>query len=494
MSDKKYIAAFDFGTGSVKAALIGLDATVLAHAGGTYPLLTPQSGWAEQRPEDHWQGVCSACRSAVAKGGIAPEDVVGVVFGGMWKGVVPVDKNGSVLHNAIIWLDARSEKQARELNEKLHTDFFCAAEYWPRLLWLKENEPEAYENAEWILENISYLAYRATGNAGTALSNCMTSSLKPELDERYRTYIRAAELDESKFPPCRLPWDKVGGLTEKSAADMGLCPDTPVFAGCGDIPAVTVGSGAGANGAAHIYMGSSGWLAITVPERVAGVGEHYSSLDDKKEIRLYTMQSVCLAFDWAVRTFYKKEWEELGDGIYGLIEKELAEIPAGCGGLIATPWLYGERNPLSGNARGLYFNINSLHDRRHFVAAMQEGIAYMLRMKLETYYAEGGAPLPLIHVVGGATGSARWMQTLCDVLQVPLEVPAGARHAGALGTAYCAMIGLGVARDFEEANQIIRTERRYEPREENRAVYEKNYQQFVKLFPQLEQLFDTMNG
>ena len=113
-------------------------------------------------------------------------------------------------------------------------------------------------------------------------------------------------------------------------------------------------------------------------------------LDNEKEILLYTMQSACMSFDWTIRQFYHSEWKSMGGGVYDLVAEELESVGPGSNGLLAAPWLHGERPPLSEKARGLFLNIDASHERKHFVSAMQESICYMLRMKLEKYAKETG--------------------------------------------------------------------------------------------------------
>ena len=490
----KYIASYDFGTSGVKAVLVTEAGSVRSYATASYPLLTPRAGWAEQEPDAYWRSVCQATHHALVAGNVVPEEVVGVVFGTMWKGIIPIDKDGNVLHNCMIWLDARAEKQAKVLNKRMNADRFCAQDYWARLMWLRDEHPEIYEATDCILENNSYLKFKSTGKKGVDLTNCLVSSPKSDLERDYAAIMAAAELDMDKFPPIMMPWETQGGLTVQAAREMGLCEGTPVFGGCGDIPAITIGSGSSGIGAAHIYLGSSGWRGITASQRKEGVGEVYQSLDREKEILLYTMQSACMSFDWTIHQFYHAEWKELGGKVYDLVNRDIADVPPGSGGLLATSWIHGERPPLSEKARGVFFNIDASHDRRYIVNAMQESICYMLRWKLEAYRCETGKDIPMLRLVGGGTGSEHWMQMLSDILQLPIEVPADSRHAGAIGTAYCALIGLGMCNDFENANRMVRVEKRYEPRRDHTAVYEKMYLLFQSLYPTLEEMYWDLNG
>ena len=488
------IASYDFGTSGVKAVLVDGSGKVKGYSSESYPLLSPQPGWAEQVPGDYWTAVCKATRAVVAQTGVRSDQIKGLVFGAMWKGIIPIDRYGNELHNCIIWLDGRAGKQARELNERMGTQRFCAQDYWPKLMWLRDERPEIYEKSVYILENNAYLKYKATGKMASDLSNCFTSSTKPELNEEYGRIVQAAALDADKFPPCVDPWENVGGITASAAVELGLCEGTPVFGGCGDIPAIAVGSGSGALGAAHLYLGSSGWLGLTGASRTEVTAEAYQSLDREKEILLYTLQSACMSFDWAISLLYAREKEELGSDVYRVVNEDVSKVPPGSEGLIATTWLHGERPPLSETARAMFFNLNARHRREHCLNAMMEAVCCMFRWKLEAYEQTTGRVVPKLRIVGGGTQSPHWMQMMADVLQVPIEIPPGARHAGAVGTAYCALIGLGLCRNFEEANERIGVEQIYLPRKEHAVCYEQLFRVIQELYTALKNIFYQLNA
>ncbi len=493
MDTTSYILSYDFGTSSVKAIIVDTGGNVLSCTTSGYSLYTPQAGWGEQDTEEYWNNVCNATKKALVKTSVKPSNIRGIVFGTMWKSVIPVDKHGNVLNRAVIWLDGRAGRQAAELNKRLDTDRYCDKDYIPRLMWFKENLPDVYEKTDCFFEANSWLKFRATGKKGVDLTNSFTSTPDPALQKKYDHILKAAGLDKNKFGPLMMPWDKIGGLSKTSAAELGLVPGTPVFGGCGDIPAIAIGSGCSDTDDAHLYLGSSGWLGIIKPKQRPGVGELYQSLSPKKEILLYVVQATCMALNWAIEQFYRYEKSQMNEDIFDLINKETGQVPAGCLGMIATPWLHGERPPLSQNARALFFNITSMHDRRHMIRALLEGICYTMRQKIEIYKEETGNSIDTIRIVGGGTGGHNWMQAMTDILGIPVEIPYNARHAGAIGTAYCAFIGLGICRDFNDAKRMIQVEKRYLPNPENSQVYEKLYTVFKQLYPMLESAYNTLN-
>jgi xylulokinase len=161
--------------------------------------------------------------------------------------------------------------------------------------------------------------------------------------------------------------------------------------------------------------------------------------------------------------------------------------------MIATPWLHGELPPLSNDARMVFFNITNMHDRRHMLNAVREGICFSLRWKIEMHKEQTGEKLDSIRVVGGAASSDRWMQTLSNILKIHVIIPENARHAGAIGTAYCAIVGLGVCRDFDEADSLIKEGKIFHPDKAYAEMYDTIFGVFKDIYPSLKDMFRTLN-
>lgn len=489
MNDREFVIAYDLGTSGVKVALVSMEGEVFATETVEYPLYVEHEGWAEQDPELYWLGICKGTKQVLAACGASAANAKGLAFGSQWKGIIPVDKNGKVLHNSIIWLDGRAGEQAKRLNEHFGKEMFCAADYWPKLMWFRENCPELYDEAVVIHEANSYLKWRATGESAMDITNCFVRSFDPELQKIYSEVLNFAGLSLDKFPKWVHSHELVGRVTADAAAQLGLVAGIPVFGGCGDIPAMAIGSGSAKPGNAHIYFGTSGWIGYSAPH--AHDELYVSPFDTKCDIALAAMNAIGLSFNWAVHRFYPAESKELGGGVFDYVTKELSEIPAGSEGLIATPWFYGERPPVGPEARGTFWNLGSQHDRRHMTRSVMEGICYTLKMNNAQMIAKKGIACPdEFSAIGGGSLSPVWMQMLADILNRPVNVPYATKHIGAIGTAYCVLVGLGVCRDFSDVADKITIEHRYEPIPENVAVYEKSYAMFERLFHTIKPLFE----
>ena len=488
-----YITSYDIGTSGVKVVLLDMEGNAAGIATAPYTLLTPQPDWAEQDPHEYWGQVCKVTHEVLKKTGIAPEMVKAVVFNTQWKAAIPVDAEGNILHNAVIWLDGRARKQAEEINQRLgKPGYLDGHDYWCRLLWYKEELPEIYEKAETFLEVNSFLRWCASGEKYVDLTNDFIHSYDPEIQAKYDEIIDAAGLDRSKFPPMILSTDKAGVISEKASKELGLCAGTPLFGGGGDIPGIAIGSGCAGFEKGHIYLGSSGWFCLNYPKRRSDIGQLQLSMYKGVEMSAYSMQSVGMSLNWAIDKFYHKEKEEMGGRIFELINKEVAASEPGCRGLVATSWLHGERSPLSENAGAVYFNLRSFHQRGDMIRAMMEAICYMLRWKIDSYIETTGKKPEMIRVVGGGSLSDPWMQAMADVLGVRIEVPKNPQHAGAVGGAYCALIGLGLVSGFEQADEKICAERVFTPRKEYEALYQRQFEVYKEIFPRTRDLFDIL--
>lgn len=481
MDSKQFVIAYDLGTSGVKVALVSMEGDVLATSTANYPLYVEHEGWAEQDPELYWDRVCQVTKAVIAKSALDPANAAGMAFSTMWKGIIPVDKDGKVLHHSIIWLDCRSVEQAARLNTRFGEGRFAPSDYWPKLLWLKDNKPEILEQAEMVLEVNSFLKWKATGVAAVDISNNFIHSFDDELDNFYTEVMDFCGIDKAKFPKWVDASDFVGNVTESAAEELGLVPGIPVYAGCSDISAIAIGSGCTKLGHVHLYFGSSGWVGHSLPHSTKEL--FVSPFDTVRDISIDSMQAIGLAFNWVVDRLYGHEKEVMGDGVYDFINEEIAQIPAGSDGVIATPWFYGERQPiLSENSRGSFMNLAATHDRRHMARSILESICYTLKMRCLYRKKKTGEKFPpeVLHAVGGGSASDPWMQMLADIMNVPVCVPYSPRHAGAVGTAYCVFVGLGVCESLDESGQSIKIERRFEPRSEVVKAYEAGFAAFLR--------------
>ena len=495
---QKYVMACDLGTSGLKAVIVSMGGEVLASTTEPYQLFTRAPRHAEQSPEEYWQAIGRSFRTV--RGDRFPaEDCAGIAFGTQWKGIIPVDEQGNALRDCIIWMDKRADAEAREINEKLQfarrgLRMYAEGDYWPKLAWLRRNEPEIYEKCAYILDTNGYLKMRATGRAVCDITNSYTRTLSPQRQAFYEEVLGAMDVDMAKFPPLCLSTEQVGGLTAKAAEDLDLPVGTPVFGGCCDIPAMVIGSGRSELGGTHFYLGTSGWVAGVVPREPEET--YRPPLDEENDIEFLGLGvQVGRGTDWMLNLLYPEETKALGRGIWQFLNEQLADIPAGSDRLLATPWAYGARMPLaSSSARAVFFNVTDKHTRAHMAKAYFEGLCYMLKQNSERLYKAWPQKLEAITVCGGGAANPHWMQAMADIMQADIIIPQDAQGRGAIGVACCALIGLGAVESFATLKDHVRAEKVYHPRPENYAEYELLYEQFKKLYGSLEDVFVALNG
>ncbi|MDL2230139.1 hypothetical protein LJC14_07825, partial [Treponema sp. OttesenSCG-928-L16] len=211
----------------------------------------------------------------------------------------------------------------------------------------------------------------------------------------------------------------------------------------------------------------------------------FAAIAPGHNLGMYSLQSAGLSLDWALERFYPEERNRLGGGIFSLLRKELAGIPPGAGGLVCAPWLHGEQQPVPPSARLAFLGARPEHSRVHFIAAVLEGIAYTLRWRLEAYRSIGEIPLR-IRAVGGGAENPIWMQMMADILQAEIQVTENPRHAGTVGAASFAWIGMGVYRNLSEAAGKIAVREHYYPRREYMSRYDILYEALKTAAPALD--------
>ncbi len=494
--EKKYIIAYDCGTTALKAVLVDMQGNIVGVGKGNLELICPQAGWAEQNPHDMWEVVCKTTNKVMQNCGVDPCEIAAIVFAAPWKSIIPVDSAGQIVHNAIIWMDGRATRQAERLNREYGSFVGTGQEYWARLMWLKQERPDIWQNAHTIMGTNTYFKWRATDEIYTEPSDDFINSARAELERYYHDILKAGGLfeDVGKFPKCKSSTELVGRVTPVAAKQLGICEGIPVYGGFGDLVAITIGTGCCGVGQKHIYLGTSSWLVNVIKGAQDTTAHQRFVFDESWDGALYALQTGCLALDWAVEQFYCAEKKEIGDKIYGIVDAEVDKIPAGSDNLLATHWLNGELAPLAKNAKGVFLNLTPKHGRRHMIRAVMESICYTHRRNLEMLRQNTAECIDSIRVVGGGASSDVWMQMLADVLQIKVQVPKKPRYAGAMGSYYCAMVGLGKMEGYNCAHNEVEIQKEFAPNPANEEVYTKMYMVYKDLYPTLKGIFERLNG
>ncbi len=502
----KYVISHDVGTSSVKAVLISFDGEIIASKAEPYPTYYPAPSFAEQNPEDYWLAACKASKEVLQKAAVEPSDVAGIVFSTQAMGIIPVNADGDVLYPNITWVDGRAEKQAQELMRKVGgKGIFTLVSGTPimgkdviaKIQWLREERPDVYNKTKYFLDVNGYLKFKCTGEMVAELSGASSYGL----DLKKKTWMSALKLvgiDMSKLPPLVKSTDRIGnGLTKEAAEAMGLPQGTPVFGGCDDTQAAAIGSGMNGDGDIHIYLGTSAWVGAT--SRTQTKFRHgaaaIQSADPEMNLIAGITEAAGSNIQWICDQFFRTEQKEYGDGIYAYMDDVIKTVPPGSDGLICTPWMLGERCPVSSTTtRATLFNMDPTHTREHLMRAVYEGIGYNLRWILENYEKDYGFRCRRFRIIGGGALDEAWMQIIADITEREFAVVKNPRMAGAIGAAIIAFVGLGQIDGFSSAGKYVKEEKQYYPNHANKAVYTELFKTYKKIYKSLAKTYKDANS
>jgi xylulokinase len=426
------LLGIDLGTSSVKVAVMDEDGSVKEMASASYPMDSPQPGWAETNPVAWWV----ATRKAVTSLGAAHLGAVEAVgLSGQMHGVVLTHEDGRPLRPAILWPDARTTAEV-ERYRRLDPDLLrrlanppATGMAGPTLLWLKTHESELYESARWALQPKDWLRMQLTGEAcGEPTDASATLLYDFDADGWSREVLHELDLREDLVPGLIAGHQSAGLLTPKAAGQLGIKPGIPVAAGAADTAASLIGQGVVAPGRVVLTIGTGAQLTAVRNElrRDPTLNTYvFRAVEKGRWCSMAAILNAGLALDW-VRTLFGVQW----DALYGSVE----QVPAGAGGVSFLPYLVGERTPRVAVSSASWSGIALGNGREHLMKAALEGVAFALRDSMEALEAIG-ISIDELELAGGGTTNQLWRQLLADVLGkrlVAVESPAGAARGAAL--------------------------------------------------------------
>ena len=503
------LLGIDVGTTGTKALVIDRAGNAIASATEEYPLYTPRPLWSEQNPEDWWQACQRAVERVLATPGLKAKDIKGVGLTGQMHGLVLLDRNGAVLRPAILWNDQRTGLQCAEITERagglkrlleLTGNAVLPGFTAPKIVWVRENEPEIYAQVEHVLLPKDYIRYRLTGEYATEVSDASGTSLFDVAHRRWSTEMAGLlDIPMSWLPTCTESAVVSGRITVEAAGLTGLRAGTPVAGGGGDQAAQAVGSGIVRPGIISVTSGTSGV--------VFAYADHYSP-EPQGRVHVFchavpgawhamgVMLSAGGPFRWfrdALGHPEKTVAALAGADPYDFLTQEAAAAPAGSEGLLFLPYLTGERTPYPDpNARGAFVGLTLRHGKPHMVRAVLEGVSYGLRDSLELIKGLG-VPIEQVRASGGGARSPLWRQIQADVFNTELvliNITEGAAFCAAL----LAGVGAGEFKNVQEAvSSAIRVVSYTAPEPQAAATYERLYPVYRSLYGALKPAFDALS-
>ncbi len=498
-----YVFAYDVGTSSLKTALVDINGNIIGHAREEYPLYYPNPGWAEQDPDDYWNAVIKTTREIMEKSKIAPEDVKGLIFTTQALGIIPVDKDGNLLNRNITWVDSRAEKQAKQVMRrfggksifyKIFGIEISGKDVIPKIMWMKQNMREIYDKTDKILDVNGFLKFRATGERVAEWSGACSYAFDLKKKDFDRLTFKFVGIDTNKLPRLVRSIDKVGdGLTQKAAEELGLIKGTPVFGGIDDVEGATVGSTAIEEGEAHIYLGTSGWFVVSTSKmpKFKNGAVTMQSADPEKQIVLGEIEAAGSNVEWAIREYYRHI--DMKEDVFQYLDHDISSVKPGSEHLIFTPWMHGERCPVSTTTtRATIFNLSHEHKSEHIIRALYEGIGYNLRWIIENFRRDYKFYPNKVKLIGGGALSSVWPQIIADITKLEIEIMELPQFAGTRGAAMTAFVGLGKI-TFDKVKEILKVDKTVKPNPDNFDIYDKLFEDYKRLYFALKDVYKKAN-
>ncbi len=495
LAGRIYLIGVDIGTTSVKAVLCDAEAgTIVAEASRPVDLISRRPGWAEEDPEQWWQGTVEAIRQLMGSGAAAARDVAAVGVSGMVPALVVLDGAGRPLRMSMQQNDARTVEEIEWFRSVVDDkEYFRITggsvnqqSIPPKLRWLSSHEPEVFRAARWFLGSYDYVNYRLTGNLSIERNWALESGfLDLVTGDWHVPYMEAVGVRPGQFPALRDPVEVVGEVTREVAELTGLRAGTPVVAGCADHVASAFAAGLVGYGDLNIKFGGAGDILFCLDrlDTDPRLFIDYHLIPGK-----YLINGCMAASGSALRWFARGFAGGAGPDIYGQLDAEAAELEPGPDSLIVLPYFIGEKTPIHDPlARGVVFGLTLHHSPVHVHRAIMEAVVYGFRHHLDVLAERGHEAARVVATDGGAR-SKLWRQISADVLGRPILYRA--RHPGsALGAAFVAGMAAGSFGGWSEIERFSEVTDITEPDSARAAVYSQLYVIYREIYPALGQSF-----
>jgi xylulokinase len=500
MAGERLLLGLDVSTTAVKATLVSATGRVIGVASTAHTLSTPHPLWAEQSPSDWWIGAQRSIHEVLGAAEARGVDVLAVGLTGQMHGLTLLDGHGEILRPAILWNDQRTARQCDEMRARIGKDrliAICGNDALPgftapKILWVREHEPDVYSRVAHVLLPKDYVRLRLTGmhatdkadGSGMMLFDLHRRTWSPEL-------LDALEIPAAWMPEVFEGTEVTGYVTPEAATLTGLTAGTPIVAGGGDQAAGAVGVGAVRDSVIGFALGTSGVVFAPsdtpIIEPSGRLHAFCHAVPDMWHLMGVTL-SAAGSLHWYRDTFAPGE-------SFDALVSEAASCPAGCDGLLFLPYLAGERTPYPDPlARGAFIGLTLRHTRAHLTRAVLEGVAYSLADCLGLVREARLSTAVRSRVTGGGAQSALWRRILASVLRTPVS-PVDAVEGAAFGAALLAGVGAGVWSDVRTAcEHTIRLGEPALPDPEATERYQRSYAIYRDLYPALRDTFQRLSA
>ena len=486
-----YYIGIDLGTSSTKMLLLDERGVIHASVTRDYPLEFPQPGWSQQDPAHWWKAVREGMPELLAN--VDAARVAGIGVAGQMHGLVVLDADDNIIRPAILWNDGRTAKQVDYLNNVIGKDRLSqrtaniafAGFTAPKILWMRENEPEHFARIAKIMLPKDYVNYILTGVHACDYSDASGMLL---LDVEHKCWSREmldlCGVTETQMPALFESYDCIGTLKPEIAAELGLPASVRVCAGAGDNAAAAVGTGVVGQGGCNISLGTSGTVFIS--SKTFGVDStnalHAFAHADGGWHLMGCMLSAASCNKWLLEDIFKTK-------DHAAEQAPISDEKLGKNHVFFLPYLMGERSPINDtNARGTFIGMTMDTSRADLVQAVLEGVAFAIRDSVEVARSLG-ITIDSSMICGGGAKSKLWKKIMANVLGAELRCPASEQGPG-MGGAMLAMVACGAYESVHAACEaLVEISETVKPEPALTALYEQRYQQFRKIYPAVKALF-----
>ena len=487
-----YYIGVDLGTSAVKLLLMQADGKISKIVSKEYPLFFPHPGWSEQNPSDWWSAVKEGIKELTSE--VDRKQVAGISFGGQMHGLVVLDKDDNVIRPAILWNDGRTVEETNYLNDVIGKDKLSkytaniafAGFTAPKILWMKNKEPELFAKICKIMLPKDYIAYKLSGVHCSDYSDASGMLL---MDVEHKCWSKEmldiCSITEDKMPKLFESYDVVGTLLPEVASELGLEASVKVVAGAGDNAAAAVGTGTVGDGNCNISLGTSGTVFIASEKFAVDANNalHAFAHADGHYHLMGCMLSAASCNKWWMDDILKTKE-------YGNEQKNITKL--GENHVYFLPYLMGERSPHNDPAaRGTFIGMSMDSTREDMTQAVLEGVAFALRDSFEVAKSLG-INITKTKICGGGAKSPLWKKMIANILNVEVEV-IESEEGPALGGAMLAAVACGEYATVEDAAaKIVKVIDTVKPEKGLVDAYELRYQTFKNIYPTVKKLFPTM--
>ncbi len=502
----KYILAHDLGTSGNKATLFSEDGKLIKSEVFSYGAHYFNDTWVEQNADDWWKAVCESSSNLIRSTGVDPKEIGAISFSGQMMGCLCVDKEGRPLRPSIIWADQRAQKQVAQIEEHIsQQDFYhivghrnTASYGVQKLMWVRDNEPEIYEQTYKTLNAKDYIVFKLTGKFYTEPSDANSvACFDLNTFQWSEELLEYTGIDPDKLPEIKPSTFVAGGVTEEAARETGLAEGTPVVMGGGDGVVANIGCGSIAPGKTYCCMGTSAWITTTAEKPI---------FDEKMRTVTWahvipgmyapngTMQYAGGSYNWLKNTICNMEAykaEENGVSPYEYMNEQIVQSPIGANGTIFLPYLLGERAPRwNPDAKGAWIGMKPETTRGDILRSVLEGVTMNLSICLDILRTQ--IDIDEITVVGGGAKGAVWRQIMADVYNAKIQVPALLEEGSSMGAAVIGGVGTGMFKDFTAIDRFINIESVHTPDAQAVAAYKPVKEAFDEYYFALEDTYKKL--